>query len=149
MMNSTFRFQKALASRDEVIVTGPYLDQWGSGHVITISKAIVKTLAIANLKKTFSKKCNWIWYPVLRYQNWSKTEKISAFMLKLIITLYDVSSHPCFFSSITKNNSFVVGVMAIDISITHFHQLLTDSYPICKEFSTRFVNSFRLSFVKE
>lgn len=53
MMNSTFRFQKALASRDEVIVTGPYLDQWGSGHVITISKAIVKTLAIANLKKTF------------------------------------------------------------------------------------------------
>lgn len=63
--------------------------------------------------------------------------------------MYDVSSHPCFFSSITKNNSFVVGVMAIDISITHFHQLLTDSYPICKEFSTRFVNSFRLSFVKE
>eukprot|EP00105_Crassostrea_gigas_P036424 XP_019920572.1 PREDICTED: VWFA and cache domain-containing protein 1-like [Crassostrea gigas] len=86
-------FKKALASRDKVIVTGPYLDQWGSGHVITISKAIVKT--------------------------------------------------------ITKYNSFVVGVMAIDISITHFHQVLTDSYPICKEFSTRFVNSYRFSFVKK
>lgn len=53
MMISTFRFKRALASRDEVIVTGPYLDQWGSGHIITISKAIVKTLAYANLKKTF------------------------------------------------------------------------------------------------
>lgn len=48
MMISTFRFKRALASRDEVIVTGPYLDQWGSGHIITISKAIVKTLAYAN-----------------------------------------------------------------------------------------------------
>lgn len=74
-MISTFRFKKALASRDEVIVTGPYLDQWGSGHVITISKAIVKTLAFANLKKTFSKEMLWIWYRVLKYQNLSKTEK--------------------------------------------------------------------------
>lgn len=74
-MISTFRFKKALASRDEVIVTGPYLDQWGSGHVITISKAIVKTLAFANLKKTFSKEMLWIWYRVLKYQNWPKTEK--------------------------------------------------------------------------
>lgn len=53
MMISTFRFKRALASRDDVIVTGPYLDQWGSGHVVTISKAIVKTLALADLKKTF------------------------------------------------------------------------------------------------
>lgn len=45
LMISTFRFKRALASRDDVIVTGPYLDQWGSGHVVTISKAIVKTLA--------------------------------------------------------------------------------------------------------
>lgn len=145
-MISTFRFKKALASRDKVIVTGPYLDQWGSGHVITISKAIVKTLAFANLKKTFSKEMLWIWYRVLKYQNWSKTEK---FMNKPIITSYDVSSHSYSFSRITKFNSFVVGVMAIDISITHLHQLLTDSYPICKEFSTRFVNSYRFSFVKK
>lgn len=82
--------------------------------------------------------------PNAKTQNSPKTgeKNPTANMLKLIITLYDVSSHPCFFSSITKNNSFVFGVMAIDISITHFHQLLTDSYPICKEISTRFANSY-------
>ena len=40
----SFRFRRSVAVPGKVVLTGPYVDQWGGGHVITLSKAIVQTL---------------------------------------------------------------------------------------------------------
>ena len=38
-----------MAVPGEIVLTGPYVDQWGGGHVITLSKAIVQTLVYGSM----------------------------------------------------------------------------------------------------